>query len=327
MPRNPRWSDVALLGDDAPVRLDAPFTTATAVEAGVSKRLLSELVDRGLLRRLLHGVHVATQVPDSLRLRVAALKLVVPAHAVVVDRTACWLHGVDALPRSAIHDLPDVDIFSQSDSRIRRTGVASGVRDLLPRDTEELEGLIVTTQLRTACDVGRRLWRYDAIGALDGMLRVGVDQGELLAEIDRFKGQRGVVQLRELAPLADPRPESPPEGALRLHWIEADLPAPEPQIWVHDDDGTPLYRIDLGHREVRYGVEYFGREFHDGDSREADEARLSWLQAHRAWTMDVFDKNAVYGRRPDPYVTLQEGFARARAQLGLRAAVHIDLRR
>lgn len=327
MPRLPRWSAPALLGDDAPIPIDSPFTTAKAVEVGVSKRLLADLVNRGVVRRVLHGVYVAAQVPDSLRLRVAALKLVVPAHAVVVDRTACWLHGVDALPRSAIYDLPDLEIFSQSQSRTRRSGIASGIRDLQPRDTEELEGLLVTTQLRTACDVGRQLWRYDAIGALDGLLRVGVDRGELLAEIDRFKGYRGVRQIRELAPLADPRSESPPEAALRLHWIEADLPTPEPQIWVHDDDGTPRYRIDIGHREVRYGAEYFGEEFHDEDLREADESRLNWLEKQRGWTMDVFDKNAVYGRRPDPFVTLRQGFAKARAQLRSRALVHIDLGR
>lgn len=285
---------------------------------------MSDLVERGLVRRMLHGVSVASQVPDSLGLRAAALKLVVPEHAVVVDRTACWLHGVDALPRSAIHEMPPLEVFSRSESRMRRGGVASGIRELGRRDTEEVDGLLVTTALRTACDVGRRLWRYDAIGALDGLLRVGVDQEELLEQIDRFKGYRGVRQLRELAPLADPRSESPPEAALRLHWIEADLPPPEPQIWVLGDDGARRYRIDIGHRETRYGAEYFGEEFHGEAVRDRDAERLDWLQAHRSWTMDVFDKGAVYGRSPDPFVTLREGFARARTNLG---RLHIDLGR
>lgn len=327
MPRFPSWSDAVLLGHDAPIPIDQPFTTATAVRAGVSKRLLADLVARGLVRRMLHGVLVATQVPDSLRLRVAALKLVVPAHAVVVDRTASWLHSVDALPRSAIYEIPPLEVFSRTESRMRRDGIASGTREMSPRDTVEIEGLLATTKLRTACDVGRRLWRYDAIGALDGMLRAGVSQAELMAEVDRFKGFRGVVQLRELAPLADRRSESQPEAALRLHWIEADLPTPEPQVWVHDDDGTPRYRIDIGHLETRYGAEYFGEEFHDETAREADEDRLDWLRKQRSWEMDVFDKDAVYGRAPDPYVTLQQGFAAARAHLGLRATTHIDLGR
>ena len=276
---------------------------------------------------MLHGVFVATQVPDSLLLRAAALRLVVPAHAVVVDRTACWLHRVDALPRSAIYEMPPLDVFSRSESRMRRGGIASGIRDLLARDIEEIDGLLASTTLRTACDVGRRLWRYDAIGALDGLLRAGVNRDELLGEVDRFKGFRGVLQLRELAPLADRRAESPPEGALRLHWIEADLPPPEPQIWVYGDDGAPRYRIDVGHRETRYGAEYFGEEFHDDEHREVDEGRLDWLRQQRAWVMDIFDKDAVYGRVPDPHVTLQAGFAEARAHLGLRATSYIDLGR
>jgi hypothetical protein len=327
MRRAHSWSTAVLLGPEAPIPVDRPFTTSTANAAGVSTRMLGDLVERGLVRRVLHGVLVATQVPDSLRLRAAALKLVVPEHAVVVDRTACWLHGVDALARSAIHEMPPLDVFSRSQSRMRRGGVASGIRDLLPRDTEEVEGLRVTTALRTACDVGRRLWRYDAIGALDGLLKVGVSHDELLLEIDRFKGHRGVRQLRELAPLADMRSESPPEAALRLHWIEAELPPPEPQIWVEGDDGVPRYRIDVGHRETRYGAEYFGSEFHGDEQRKADEDRLEWLRDRRAWTMDVFDKNAVYGRRPDPFVTLRDGFARARAQIGLRAKSYVDLGR
>lgn len=321
------WCDVSLLGPDAPIPIDRPFTTATAQSAGVDKRLLKDMVESGLLRRMLHGVLVATQVPDSLKLRVAALKLVVPQHAVVVDRTACWLHGVDALPRSAIHEMPLLDVFSQAESRIRRHGVASGIRELRPRDIVELDGLTVTTTLRTACDVGRRLWRYDAIGALDGLLKTGVDPDELIAETLRFKGYRGVRQLRELAPLADRRSESPPEAALRLHWIEAALPPPEPQIWVHGDDGAPRFRIDVGHRETRYGAEYFGEEFHTDEQKEDDEGRLDWLRTKRAWTMDVFDRSAVYGRRPDPQVVLQAGFARARSRIGLRHASVIDLSR
>ena len=48
------------------------------------------------------------------------------------------------------------------------------------------------------------------------------------AEIGRFRGFRGVVQLRCLAPLGDGRAESPGESALRLHWYDAGLPTPEP---------------------------------------------------------------------------------------------------
>jgi hypothetical protein len=135
-----------------------------------------------------------------------------------------------------------------------------------------------------------------------------------------------VLQLRRLVPIIDPLAESMPESALRLHWHEADLPWPEAQIWVYDDDGRPVFRIDIGHRDVRYGAEYFGAEFHGDDERLADQERLAWL-GRRDWIMEVFDKSQVYGMDPHPEETLRAGFARARASVGLGASTHIDLNR
>lgn len=293
----PPWCrDVDVLGSDAPIPCDRPFSAAEASRLGVDESLRRRLVQRGLLRPVLRGVFVASSVSDSLRLRVAALQLVVPEHAVVVDRTAAWLHGVDALPRSAIHRMPSLDVFSKQGNRMRRPGVASGIRELTTRDVEMVGGLAVTTPLRTACDLGRLLWRFDALGAIDGFLRLGLDHGLLLGELDRFAGYRGVRQLRTLAPIGDPGAESPPESALRLHWYDADLPPPETQIWVDDDDGRPRFRIDVGDRSARYGAEYFGEEFHDEDQQDADDERLTWLEKHRDWHMDVFTKDDVYGR-------------------------------
>ena len=76
-----------------PLPLDRPFTHGTAREAGLQNRDLGVLVTEGFLRRLVAGVYVADQVPDSLALRAQALRLVVPPDAVVTDRTAGWLHG------------------------------------------------------------------------------------------------------------------------------------------------------------------------------------------------------------------------------------------
>lgn len=320
----PAWCrDVVVLGSDAPIPCDRPFSAAEASRLGVDESLRRRLVQRGLLRPVLRGVFVASSVSDSLRLRVAALGLVVPEHAVVVDRTAAWLHGVDALPRSAIHRMPSLDVFSRQGSRMRRPGVASGIRELTARDVEMIGGLAVTTPLRTACDLGRLLWRFDALGAIDGFLRLGLDHGMLLGEVDRFAGYRGVRQLRTLAPIGDPGAESQPESALRLHWYDADLPPPETQIWVDDDHGRPKFRIDVGDRSVRYGAEYFGEEFHDEDHQDADEARLTWLEKRRDWHMDVFTKDDVYGRELAASGRLRRGHGAAAAS----RPVVIDLSR
>lgn len=324
----PTWArDAVVLGADAPLPIDRPFTAREAESLGVRASLRGRLVERGLIRPLLRGVFVADQVDDSLRLRVAALKLVVPDHAIVVDRTAAWLHGVDALPRSAIHRMPQLDVVSSQASRMRRAGIGSGIRDFTEADLTVLDGLRVTTKLRTACDLGRLLWRFDALGAIDGLLRAGLDHAELLAEIDRFKGFRGVVQLRTLAPLGDRKAESQPESALRLHWHDADIGRPETQIWVYDDDGTPKYRIDVGDPEMRYGGEYFGEEFHDEAAKEHDEARIAWLGEQRDWMIDVFTNDHVYGRELTAADRLRRGFLATQASRTLRGTTYVDLSR
>ncbi|WP_154402799.1 hypothetical protein [Nocardioides speluncae] len=314
----PSWcsSDVVLLDEDCPLPFDVPFTPQQAATEGVPRGVLRVLYERGLVRRLLQGVYGVAQLPDTIGTRCAALRLVVPDSAIVTDRTAAWLHGVDIQYRSAPYVPPPISVFSASGSRLRRPGVASGIRGLRSRDVTRIDGLRVTTPLRTACDLGRLLWRFDALAALDGFLRLGVDHDELLAEVERYKGYRGVRQLRAFAPLADGRAESPPESALRLHWYDAGLPRPEPQVWVYDDDGVAVFRVDLALEEVLFGAEFDGKEFHSSDEdRDYDADRRAWMTEHRKWTFEIFEAEDIYGRLADPGPRLRAGIAKARQSI------------
>lgn len=314
MSRRPAWLpiDLPLLDERCPLPLTEPFTTAQARDQGVSRSRLATLVGRDLIRPVLRGVYAAAQVVDTLEFRAASLALVVPPSAVVTDRTAAWLHQVDLLPRSAVHQMPPIEVYSRTASRVRRPDVASGERRLRDGDVMVVGGVLVTTKLRTALDLGRRLNRFESLAALDGLLRAGVRHEELLAEVERFRGERGVVQLRWLAPLADPRAESPPESVLRLHWLDATgMPPPEPQAWVYDG-GYPRYRIDLSNPTLRYGAEYNGRAFHSEDS---DAERLEWLD-DAGWVIDEFVDVDIYPHG-DPISKLLAGCSRARRRSGL----------
>jgi hypothetical protein len=314
-------NDTVLLDGSCPLPLDLPFTAAIAATLGVSHAQLRRLVARGLVRRVCRGVYAVTQAPDDLAFRARALGLVVSPSAVVTDRTAAWLHGVDILPRSALTIPPPVSVFQRPGTRSRRDGVASGERMLLPRDVVEVGGLAVTSPLRTALDLGRLLWRFDALGALDQFLRIGVAADELLAEVERFKGFRGVVQLRFLASLADPRAESLAESALRLHWYDAGLPKPEPQWWVFDERGIALFRLDLALPEVLFAAEYDGTDFHSSDSDRAhDHGRRSWLADCRCWLIEVFVNDDLYRLHADPARRLQAGLQQAKATLASRTS-------
>ncbi|WP_127480946.1 type IV toxin-antitoxin system AbiEi family antitoxin domain-containing protein [Nocardioides pantholopis] len=307
-------SDLALLDARCPLPLALPFTAAQAEALGVSRRRLRTLLARGLVRRVLQGVYAVAQAPDDIAFRAQALHLVVSPSAVVTDRTAAWLHGVMLLPRSEASRRAPISAYQRPGTRARRDGVLSGERTLRADDVVDVHGLRVTSPLRTGLDLGRMLWRPDALAALDQFLALGVSRGELLAGVGRFRGYRGVVQLRGLIGLADPRAESVAESVLRLHWYDAGLPAPELQWWVADSDEVAVYRLDLALPELRYAAEYDGEAFHGPDRTAYDAARRGWL-ADRGWVVDVFTKADVFVPRADPGRRLQDGVLRARRAL------------
>lgn len=302
----------SLLADEFPLSLTAPFTFDQADAAGVHRRALERLVREGLVRRVLRGVYAAVQAPDDVLLRAQALALVVPPTAVVTDRTAAWLHGVEILPRSAVSLAPPVEVVHVDDTRVRRPEVDGRRRGLEAQDITSVHGVRVTTALRTSLDMGRLLWRGDALAAIDGFLRIGVPHEVMSAEMGRFRGYRGVRQLRTLVPLGDPLSESPGEAATRLAWHDAGLGRPVLQRWVHSESGAAVYRLDITDQDLPFAAEYDGMDFHTSASDTAyDVARRGWL-AERGWHIEVFTKDDVYRPGADPVPRLQQGYVEAR---------------
>lgn len=319
----PPWTmdkGLPLLDASFPVPVDRPFTRQQALAAGLSRRTLQRLLDDRLVRRLFRGVYVSAQVPDSVPMRIRALSLVVPRTAVVTDWTACWFWtGVDA--PGANERAPELHVFHRHPHTRLDNGLSiGGSRTFKPEDLMEVDGITFTAPLRTACDIGRLFHRDRAIGALDALVRHGAfDVDRLVSEAERYKGMRGVRQLRNLAPLVDPRAESPGESTLRLRWLdESDLPAPTPQVSIQAD-GVEVYRIDLGVPELRYGCEYDGAEFH-GPSREAaDRARRADLLSRFGWDVDGVRRSNVFGVHRDVEELLRAGVRRCRVRAGLPA--------
>lgn len=303
-----------VLPADFPLPRDRPFTTKQAAMAGLTRDRLRWLLACGVLRRIVRGVFVVADVPDGLLLRARALSLIVPEDAVVTDATACWLH-TGVLPFGDHVEIPPVRIFrSAGKARLRNRICSSGERTFARGDLTRLGGVLVTTPLRTALDVGRLESRDNAIAELDALLRTGeYSRDELLGQIERFKGQRGVVQLRELAPLADSRAESPGESVLRLRWLDSGaLPKPTPQIPIVDGCGREIYRIDLGVEELRFGCEYDGEAFHSADEDVVHDAwRRDQLDRTYGWLIKVARRHNVFGVTRDIEGILYAGIAEA----------------
>ncbi|MFI6262025.1 DUF559 domain-containing protein [Micromonospora sp. NPDC051006] len=162
------------------------------------------------------------------------------------------------------------------------------------RGAVRLAGVHCAPAARCAVDLARTVRRMDAMPLLDLCLRVGACRPEeLLTEVMRHARLRGVCQARQLVRLADPRSECRQESQLRLLLIDGGLPAPEPQLWVRDRNGIPLYRLDLGYRTRRVGVEYDGRTHLDRDRLRRDRSRMNWLAAN-GWRLRYFTDVDLY---------------------------------
>jgi hypothetical protein len=274
---------------------NGPFTWSQAADLDITRHEIDELLRVRGLRRVLHNVYVSADLPDTVTLRVQAAGLVVTPGSVFCDRTAAWLHGVDVFDYRELEILPPLEVVVLRDRhRVERRGCDGGERDLAPYDIMTLGNVRVTTPLRTALDLGCSLPRGSALAALDMFMRLhGVTLLMLEQSLPRYKGRRGVVQLRSLVPLADPRSESPGESIVRLAIHDDDLPLPEPQWWVFDMD-VAKYRLDLAYPKHRVAVEYDGEEFHErtDEQKRADDDRREWLR-RKGWTVIVVKRGAL----------------------------------
>ena len=270
---------------------------------GLSRRRVDDLVKRHELRRILRNVYVRADVPDTLETRAAAALLVISPYAVICDRTAAWLHGIDTFDYRELEILPPIETYvMRGHNRTRRSQCAGGVRDLSPHDYLLVDGVRVTTPLRTALDLACKLSARDALAALDGFMRHhGITQYEMRRELVRYYRRRGVVQARYLVPLADPRADSPGESWTRMEMLGRGLPKPELQ-WCVDVGGGRFYVLDIAYPQHKVAVEYDGREFHSSEERRArDSRRRTWL-ASQGWTVVVVTKDRFTREAVDEWI-------------------------
>ena len=169
---------------------------------------------------------------------------------------------------------------------------------LTSQDVITIDGLRLTTPVRTAADLLRRLRRPYALSAVDVMAHAGlVAPGELIRFVDGLKHFPGIVQARELVQLVEPKAESPGESWQRLRLTDAGFPRPEAQFVVRDYAGREVARLDHAYPAVRVGAEYDGKEYHAHDEDRANDGeRRAYLRRAMGWRIVVADQEQTLGK-------------------------------
>ncbi len=268
---------------------DTPFTRADLPSMNLTEADLKRALRRGIIRPVVRGVYVESSQPDTLELRARSVAKVVRPHHVVTDRTAAWLHDIDAHVHAEHDVVPPIETCAlRGHEPTTIDGVDGRTRDLQPDDVMVIHGVRVTTPLRTALDLGCCLRRREAYAVLNAFARrFGLTRADYERRLARYRRRRGVVQLRELVALVEPLIESERESWVFLAINDAGLPLPEPQVWI-DIDCVPTYRLDFAYARLRVCVEYDGVDAHERtkEQKEADRSRRRWLRDH-GWTVIV----------------------------------------
>ena len=307
-----------------PLPLGRPVTAARALELGVTDKVL-----RGpRVRRVLRGVYVAADVPDSLQLRCEAAGLVIPRGAALSHETSVALRRLP-LPLGHPEAEPALHVtVPQGRARVRIPGIVAHEAAWLSGDVVRLRGLALTSVGRTWCDLACTGWRRDDLVAYaDAVLRragpAGLDA--LSQRVECWPGQRGVRVLREALELCAFRVDSAMETRLRLGLHDAGLPAPEVNEPVRDGFGDVVHRPDLSWRQYRYALDYDGAHHLEFDDPAAVLAgrRTDWRRRHDisrqeqlrelGWTLTVVTAYDLL-REPDTLI------ARVRRELRDRGA-------
>lgn len=245
--------------------MSQPFIGSEAVAAGdITKSAL-----RRRFTRLLPDVYVAAGTELNAQGWARAGWLWSGRKAVIAGRSAAALHGAKWIDGSGAVDLIH-------ENRNRLAGVIVRGDRLGDGDFQVIDGMPVTTPLRTALDVACWYPRSVAVPTLDSLARATLfDAADVLALAERYPGRRGIRIARESLGLVDGGAQSPKETWLRLLLIEAGLPRPQTQIAVYDAFGELIAYLDMGWEGIKVAAEY------DGQQHRTDRMQYAWDSRRR----------------------------------------------
>jgi hypothetical protein len=266
------------------------FTLDEAVRAGLSPQQVRRRLTSGRWRRLRPGVYCTSSAwePADDRLRHEWR-----AAAVAATMRRSRPHAFSHTTAAAVLGLP---VPRRLLDRVHLTvpcgSAATRARDDLVRHAAALplgsvtvvRGLAVTAPARTIADCLRHLDAADAVALADAAVRARSVTVDDVRRVLEAQHQWPFTQVAALALLlVDGRRESSLESRSAVVLHRAGLPAPAPQVSIHDERGRFVARVDFAWLEQGVVGEADGRvKYADGNAVrviEAEKERQSRLEA------------------------------------------------
>lgn len=284
-----------------------PFLTDWAYAEGVTKRDLAGPAYRQIFR----GVHIRSDVPDTLVVRCRAAILRAADEGLLSHETAGQL-WVPSFRRST-----DVHLSFSRDLKTLGDGIRTH-RFTYAMERWTRHGLPVTGPAMTFIHLAVR---HDLIGLVcfgDRLVaRDAISPEELVVAAEEWHGhgRRAAIAAARLVHRGS---ESEPETQSRLLMVLAGIPEPTCN-WSYVVAGVERFRLDLAWVDVKVALEYDGR-WHDTPEQQAkDEARRAELRA-AGWIIIVIRAEDLYDT-PDEVVAAVVEALRSRG-CPVRATTH-----
>jgi len=243
-----------------------------------SQAIAEGFLTRGQLRRrsyrrLVQGVYADPGLEFDHQLKCHGVALLLPDGAIIGGHSAAAWYGA---PFASAHD-PVTVLRSSRLTWDGPRGVRVHETDLRPGDRTVVDGVPLSTPLRTAWDVATLEPLTTAVAALDAMVRAeAIDLPALRLMADTSAGRFRATRVRRAVPLVDPRAESPAESWVRVTLVMAGLtPIPQYEVLV---DGIES-RFDFAWPEAKVALEYEGAYHFEEAQVVRDDERIDRLRA------------------------------------------------
>jgi very-short-patch-repair endonuclease len=267
------------------------FRGTAAVAAG----LVTPDVLRGpRFLRLFPNTYIRTPEdgPPELLVRSLAAYRYLDGRGVLSGYSAAEVLGASCGPRDAPAEVTVPDLGQRA-----LPGLLVHRSSLFPGEVAEVNGLRVTSPVRTAYDLARRGDLVERVVAVDRLANVHRFSPDLLLHFAaRYRRFRGNDLIPEVLAHADRRAGSPMETRLRMLVVQAGLPKPEVQWVVQDALTRTAVWLDLAWPELMIGIEYEGEGHTDRDQVLRDIGRYTGL-VDKGWRIYRYTKLEIL-RRP-----------------------------
>jgi hypothetical protein len=267
-----------------------------ALAAGLTARQIDRRLGSGRWRVAGRGVYAVAGVPVDWRQAALAACLSRPDRAVASHLTAAALHGLTRPPTTPHITVPPTAAGRSPTSIVHRAPL-----DRL--DVVRADGIPCTSVARTLIDCAAVMGERRLGDLVDAALCARLSHRnvvmEAIARSSPGRGRKGVAALRQLIEAWSPAivPGSVAEMRLRRQIVGWGFPPPEAQIEILAVDGTFVGRIDVGWREVRFGLEYDADETHAPPRWQRDERRHPRYES-AGWDVRRIDKHDLRAGNP-----------------------------